>query len=52
MRSKKINASRLRKMEERNNCMNDMKKVMVTKLQEQMTQNRDRYLDTIKQLIL
>ena len=52
MRSKKINASRLKKMEERNVCLLEMKKSMVGKLKEQMTENRSRYLDTLKQLIL
>ena len=52
MRSKKINACRLKKMEERNKCINEMKKYMVTQLQDQMQNNRSRYLDTIKQLIL
>ncbi len=46
-RSKKINAARLKKMIERNDCLLEIKKEMITKLQEEMTNNRSRYLEAI-----
>ena len=51
-RSKKINAARLKKMIERNDCLLEIKKEMITKLQEEMTNNRERYLETLQNLIL
>mmetsp|Transcript_12982 Transcript_12982/g.21951 ORF Transcript_12982/g.21951 Transcript_12982/m.21951 type:complete len:164 (+) Transcript_12982:7-498(+) len=51
-KSKKINAARLRKMEERDKCLKDIKTIMLGKLVEERENNRDRYLETIKNLIL
>ena len=47
-----INNSRLAKMNERNKCLIEMKAIMLSKLQEERQNNRDRYLATIKNLIL
>ena len=51
-RSKKINASRLKKMEERNVCLLAVKDMIMKKLQDNMVNNRDQYLKTLKDLIL
>ena len=51
-RSKKINASRLKKMEERNTCLLEIKEMMKGKLREQMKNDRPTYLKTVKDLIL
>ena len=51
-KSKKINAARLRKMSERNKCLLKMKSDMVQKLIDERQNNRDRYLETVKNLII
>ena len=51
-KSKAINAARLKKMEERNKCLDEIKDMMVDKLKDEMTGNRDRYFQTCKNLIL
>ena len=51
-RSKKINASRLKKMEERNLCLNELKQELKAQMQEQLTADRPRYLATVKNIIL
>ena len=51
-KSKKINAARLLKMKERNKCLDEIKEVMMEKLKDEMVNNRDRYLATVKNLIL
>ena len=50
-KSKKINAARLRKMEERNKCLLTTKALMKEKLINERLNNRERYLSTVKQLI-
>ena len=50
-KSKKINAARLRKMEERNQCLLITKAAMKEKLINERINNRERYLATVKQLI-
>ena len=50
-KSKKINAARLRKMEERNKCLLDVKMIMKEKLIDERVNNRERYLATVKNLI-
>lgn len=51
-KSKKINEARLLKMKERNKCLDEIKDIMMVKLKEEMENNRDRYLATVKNLIL
>ena len=51
-RSKKINAARLKKMEERNQCLMELKQDMIEKLKAQMSGDRDKYLKTLKDLIM
>ena len=51
-KSKKINNARLREMTERNNCLNEIKVVMLAKLRDERKNNRKRYLQTLKDLIL
>ena len=50
-KSKKINAARLRKMTERNECLLKTKAAMNLKLIEERQNNRERYLETVKNLI-
>ena len=50
-KSKKINAARLRKMEERNKCLLIVKQMMKEKLVNERLDNRERYLATMKNLI-
>ena len=50
-KSKKINAARLRKMTERNECLLKTKAAMKLKLVEERQNNRERYLETVKNLI-
>ena len=50
-KSKKINAARLRKMEERNKCLLETKLIMREKLVNERLNNRERYLATVKLLI-
>ena len=50
-KSKKINAARLRKMEERNKCLEKVKGIMREKLINERQNNRERYLQTVKDLI-
>ena len=51
-RSKKINASRLSKMKERNECLLQIKEKLKYKLQQHMTENKEQYFKTVKDLIL
>ena len=51
-RSKKINDARLRKMKERDVCLMEIKTEMRQKLKEERTNNHDKYIDTVKNLIL
>ena len=51
-RSQKINESRLIKMKERNACLMELKALMADRLKEVMNNDRSRYLDTVKNLIL
>ena len=51
-RSKKINAARLKKMEERNKCLDLVKASMKERLKKERTSNRARYLATVKNLIV
>ena len=50
-KSKMINSSRLAKMTERNKCLIELKGIMLQKLIEERQNNRQRYLDTVKNLI-
>ena len=50
-KSKKINGARLKEMKERNECLIQIKATMKIRLQEERTNNRDRYLNTVKELI-
>ena len=50
-KSKKINAARLRKMQERNQCLLKTKAAMKLKLINERENNRERYLETVKNLI-
>ena len=50
-KSKMINSSRLAKMTERNKCLIELKGIMLQKLVEERKNNRQRYLDTVKNLI-
>ena len=50
-KSKKINAARLRKMEERNNCLLEVKAGMLDKLRNERENNRERYIATVRSLI-
>ena len=50
-KSKKINAARLRKMDERNKCLLIVKEMMKKKLVNERNNNRERYLATAKNLI-
>ena len=50
-KSKKINAARLRKMEERNKCLLIVKDLMQVKLVNERKNNPKRYLATLKNLI-
>ena len=50
-KSKMINSSRLAKMTERNKCLIELKGIMLQKLVEERKNNRQRYLDTLKNLI-
>ena len=50
-KSKKINAARLRKMEERNKCLEEIRMIMRAKLVKERTENREKYMDTVKDLI-
>ena len=45
-------AAKLLKMKERNNCLDKIKLAMKDKLKNERTNNRSRYLDTLKNLIL
>mmetsp|Transcript_1882 Transcript_1882/g.2608 ORF Transcript_1882/g.2608 Transcript_1882/m.2608 type:complete len:233 (-) Transcript_1882:52-750(-) len=51
-RSKKINEARLQKMKERNKCLGEIKADMQVRLKEERENNRERYLGTVKNLIL
>ena len=51
-RSKLINGSRLTKYKERNQCLLEIKDLMVARLQKTMKTERKRYLETVKNLIL
>lgn len=51
-RSQKILSAKLLKMKERNNCLDKIKEEMKVKLKNERTNNRGRYLATIKNLIL
>ena len=50
-KSKKINGARLREMKERNDCLMKIKETMKERLQAERTNNRQRYLNTLKELI-
>ena len=39
-------------MKERNDCLNTVRDIMLTKLRNEKTSNRKRYLSTVKDLIL
>lgn len=51
-KSKKINNARLREMTERNTCLIEIKTMMLAKLVDERKNNRKRYLQTLKDLIL
>lgn len=51
-RSQKILSAKLLKMRERNNCLDKIKADMKLKLKDERVNNRGRYLDTLKNLIL
>ena len=51
-RSQKILSAKLLKMKERNNCLDKIREEMKTKLKNERTNNRGRYLDTLKNLIM
>ena len=51
-RSKMINSARLTKMTERNKCLIELKEIMLAKMVEERKNNRERYLATVKDLVL
>ena len=51
-RSQKILSAKLLKMKERNNCLDKIREEMKSKLRDERNNNRARYLETLKNLIL
>ena len=51
-KSKKINSARLRKMVERNECLEKIKVTMIERLAEERKRNHARYMNTVKKCIV
>ena len=51
-KSKKINSARLRKMVERNECLEKVKVTMIERLAEERKRNHGRYMNTVKKCIV